>query len=167
MVHTKSDIINSLRKEMLSLSGLRSPVQEEPSKTGLQFMQEHFPFGVFPKGAIHEFVGATPEAITATGGFVSAMISTVFSPSAKMIWISESQNIFPPALKLFHNDPSQIIFIHPTNKKECLWVIEETLKCSSIKIVIAELPQLSFVHSRRLQLAVEKSNVTGFILKTF
>ena len=44
--------------------------------------------------------------------------------------------------------------------------MEEALKCKGLSAVIGEIPELSFTTSRRLQLAVEQSNVTGFILRS-
>jgi protein ImuA len=43
--------------------------------------------------------------------------------------------------------------------------MEEGLKCSALATVIAEIEEISFTESRRLQLVVEKSRVTGFILR--
>ena len=43
--------------------------------------------------------------------------------------------------------------------------MEEALKCKGLSAVIGEMPELSFTTSRRLQLAVEQSQVTGFILR--
>ncbi|WP_379090633.1 ImuA family protein [Pedobacter sp. UC225_65] len=43
--------------------------------------------------------------------------------------------------------------------------MEEALKCEGLACVIAELPDIDFAQSRRLQLATEKSHVTGFILR--
>ena len=39
------------------------------------------------------------------------------------------------------------------------------LKCGGVAAVIAELREITFAQSRRLQLAVEESKVTGFILR--
>jgi protein ImuA len=43
--------------------------------------------------------------------------------------------------------------------------MEEALKCDGLNAVIAEVQQISFKQSRRLQLAVEQSRVTGIILR--
>ena len=133
-------------------------------KGRLSFMQSHFPCGVFPKGAIHEFICREPSEIAVTGGFIAALIDSVFHSAGTIIWISQGKHIFPATLQLFNIDPSRIIFIHPSSSKECLWVIEEALKCNGLHAVIAEMKELSFVHSRRYQLAVESSNVTGFLM---
>ena len=43
--------------------------------------------------------------------------------------------------------------------------MEEALKCGALTVVVSELCDLTFTASRRLQLAVEQSRVTGFVLR--
>ena len=45
--------------------------------------------------------------------------------------------------------------------------MEETLKCGGLTAVVGEIQEISFTASRRLQLAVEQSGVTGFILHRY
>ncbi len=42
--------------------------------------------------------------------------------------------------------------------------MEEALKCDGLAAVVGEINEINFASSRRLQLAVEQSRVTGFIL---
>jgi protein ImuA len=160
----QSNIIARLKKEILSLNGIKPPLEESAEEGGLSFMRSHFPCGVFPKAAIHEFMCREPQEIAVTGGFIAALIASVYDTAGTIIWISPSKNIFPSTLRLFNIDPSRIIFIHPSGTKEFLWVIEEALKCRGLHAVIAEMNELNFIHSRRFQLAVESSKVTGFIM---
>lgn len=44
--------------------------------------------------------------------------------------------------------------------------MEEALKCEGLAAVIAEVRELDFKQARRLQLAVESSKVTGFVLRS-
>jgi protein ImuA len=46
-----------------------------------------------------------------------------------------------------------------------IWALEEALKCEAITAVVGEIREISFTASRRLQLAVEQSHVTGFLLR--
>jgi protein ImuA len=160
----KAHILAQLQKEILLLGGHKLPVKNMNLPNALQFMQSHFSQGVFPLGAVHEFVFNNPEAAAATTGFVGGLLSACIPVKGAIVWISRRNNIFPPALSAFNIEPSAIIFIHPTNEKEVLWVMEEVLKCNSITAVVAEMQELNFTNSRRFQLAVEKSKVTGFIL---
>ncbi len=43
--------------------------------------------------------------------------------------------------------------------------MEEALKCEGLGAVVSEIQELNFKASRRLQLAVEQSHVTGFLLR--
>ena len=87
------------------------------------------------------------------------------SSDGAVIWISASRIIFPPALKSFGIAPDKIIFIDLQKEKEIMWAMEEALKCKGLSAVIGEMQELNFTASRRLQLAVEQSKVTGFILR--
>jgi protein ImuA len=161
---TKADIIAQLQKDILLLGGHKPPVTNMALPNGLRFMRQHFPQGVFPLGAVHEFLCGQPEDAAATGGFISGVLSTCMPVKGAVIWISLRKGIFPPALHEFNIEPNHIIFIHPANEKEILWVTEEALKCDSVTAVVAEMRDLNFTNSRRFQLAVEHSRVTGFIL---
>ncbi len=81
------------------------------------------------------------------------------------IWIGAARSLFPAALKTFGIEPDQMIFIDLKKEKDALFVMEETLKYNRIVSVIAEIKDISFKESRRLQLAAEQSRVTGFILR--
>lgn len=161
---SKATIIAQLQREILSLGGIRHASNDVARDQGLQFMQDHFPQRTFPLGAIHEFLSSSPEDISSTSGFIAGLISTVMPGNGVLAWISRRGSIFPPSLALYNLDPSKTIFIHPGNEKELLWVMEEVLKCDSVRAVVAELEDVIFTNSRRFQLAVEKSRVTGFII---
>ena len=131
---------------------------------GQAFWKHHFPDGTLPTGAVHEFLGTTQEDMTTTSGFIAALIATCLPQYGATVWISPEPLIFPPALCAYKMEPHQVIFIHPSNEKDLLWTTEEALKCGGLRAVIAETKDLGAMPSRRLQLAVEKSRVTGFLL---
>jgi protein ImuA len=82
-----------------------------------------------------------------------------------VLWISSSRTLFPPALKSFGLEPDRFIFIDLQKEKEVIWAMEEALKCEALSAVVGEIREIDFTASRRLQLAVEQSRVTGFILR--
>ncbi len=164
-IETRSDIIDRLKKEILSLKNFKK-TSNNLDKVGLpQQVKNAFPGGQFPLGVIHEFLIEGSEEAAATVGFVSGILASLMCNKGAAIWISTCKNIFPPALFSFGILPEKIIFIDLKKEKEVLWAMEEALKCTSVAAVVGDLHELSFTASRRLQLAVEQSKVTGFILR--
>lgn len=161
----KAHIIAQLQKDILPLQGYKPVAGSLGFDAGLGFIKSAFPNASFPLGAMHEFLCSGVEDISASGGFIAGIVSAIMKKGGVSIWISSSRTIFPPALKAFGIEPEKIIFIHLQKEKEILWAMEESLKCEGLAAVIAETPELSFTASRRFQLAVEKSRVTGFIIR--
>jgi protein ImuA len=166
MVEVKKDIIAKLQKDILLMQGFKPQSLGEVDDTGLRFVQTAFPNGVFPKGAVHEFINAEPEHAAASGGFIAGLLKSLMIHHGACLWISASRTIFPPALRSFEVEPERMIFVDLKKEKDVLWATEEALKCDGLAAVIAEVKEISFMQSRRLQLAVEKSKVTGFILRS-
>jgi len=159
----KNGIIEKLQKEILSLQGFRQLPGGHRIDFGLGEIESSFPNQIFPTGAVHEFLSSCPEDSAATTGFMSGLISRLMGQSGACLWISSKRTIFPPALKAFGIEPDRVIFIDLTNQKDVLWAVEEALKCETLAAVVGELTEVTFTQSRRLQLAVEKSRVTGFL----
>jgi len=164
MTASKSDIIAQLQRDILPLQGVRTTLKNNVLDDGLGVIKNAFPHASFPLGVIHEFIAANPEDITASCGFVSGILASLMRSNGAIIWISASRNIFPPALQSFGIAPDKIIFIDLQNDKQVWWAMEEALKCKGLCAVIGETQELNFTASRRLQLAVEQSKVTGFVI---
>jgi protein ImuA len=158
----RAEIIEQLQKQIFVLEGSHKP-QEEQKTIGLGKIEAAFPGKIFPCGAVHEMISLTSEDASSTNGFISVVLGKLMQKSGNCVWISNRRKIFPPALKAFGIDPERILFIDAYRMKDILWTIEESLKCDALTAVVGELSELSFNDSRRLQLAVEKSKVTGFI----
>jgi len=165
MPEAKKDIINQLQKDILLWQGFAPPSAAMAKGIGLGPIESAFPNGVFPTGAIHEMVCPTPEQAAATGGLVAGLLGVLMQQGGACLWISTSRRLFPPSLIAFNVAPDRVIFIDVPREKDVLWAMEEALKCEGLAAVIAEVRDISFAQSRRLQLAVESSRVTGFLLR--
>lgn len=165
MLPAKADIIAQLRRDILPLQGIRNGLHGQPVNVGLGVMNPSFPNHSFPLGAIHEFCCKEAEDVAASWGFIAGITGTLMQKGGAAIWVGNARNIFPPALASFGIQPDRIIFIDLQKQKDILWVVEEALKCEGLAAVIGDIPELNFTASRRLQLAVEQSRVTGFIIR--
>jgi protein ImuA len=163
-VQVKNDIISALQSDILRLQGYKS-VNSPAVDLGLGSIAEAFPNGTFPLGAVHEFISGMKEDMAATSGFIAGLLASLMGSNGISLWISASRTVFPPALKSFGIHPERFIFIDLKKEKDVLWVMDEALKCGALTSVVGEMRDISFTESRRLQLAVEQSQVTGFVLR--
>lgn len=159
----KKEMIRKLKEKILTMEGFSREGEARSLDFGLGPVNHSFPGGIFPVGVIHEFISPTEACFAAANGFISGLLSTFQRKKGICMWISTGRKLFPPALKFFGIEPHQIIFIDVKQKKEALWVTEQALRNNSLTAVVAELQDVSFAESRRLQLAVSESGVTCFL----
>lgn len=164
MLQHKTDIIRKLEKDILPLQGFK-PVGINAVRIGLGAVEYAFPNNVFPVGAVHEMLHTGDEAFSATCGFLAAVLSKLAGNNGACLWVGGAVNIFPPALAAFGIAPERMIFVTPKKDKELLWIMEEALKCEGLTAVVGQITNIDLKASRRLQLAVEQSRVTGFIIR--
>lgn len=162
----KQEIVEQLRQQLLRMQG-NGHNAGQGCRMGLEPLERAFPHGVFPTACIHEFVTANAEEAAATSGFVSGLLAQMTENGGTCLWISASPRLgaFPPALAAFGIAPERIVFVEAKRERDILWAMEEALKSKALAAVVAELPAMDFAQSQRLQLAVEKSRVTGFALR--
>lgn len=161
---SKAQLLSQLQSDILRFQGFK-PADHLENSAWLGAINQSFPNATFPTGAVHEFLAPGIEEMAATSGFVAAIGSFLMKGHGIAMWISQRKWMFPPSFKTFGLDPDHILFVTTSNEKETLWVMEEALKCGALSVVVSELCDLTFTTSRRLQLAVEQSKVTGFVLR--
>jgi protein ImuA len=157
-------LLDKLRTDILLMQGFITPKEGAPL-VNMGRLTEAFPHGVFPTGAIHEFITSSAENAAATSAFATAIAASLSGKTRPCIWIYKNKLVFPPSLIGYGVNPEQVIFVKVRGEKEGLWATEEALKAPGIAAVIAELPDLDLTASRRQLLAVEKSGVTGLVLR--
>ena len=165
MQKTRAQIISELQKEIFQCQGFSPQLAGVVKGIGLGPLEEAFPNGVFPTGTIHELICPTIEHAAATGGLIGGLLNALMNQGGVCLWISTSRRLFPASLNAFNVEPDRVIFIDLQREKDVLWAMEESLKCEGLAAVVAEIREISFAQSRRLQLAVESSKVTGFLLR--
>jgi protein ImuA len=164
LLEKRSAIFSKLQSDILRLQRF-NPSNNNSLDLELGSMLEAFPNRTFPLGAVHEFLSNRAEDAAATSAFVGGLISSLIKNKGTGMWISASRMLFPPALKMLDISPERFIFLDLKNEKDVLWAMDEALKCAALTTVIGELKNIDFTQSRRLQLAVEHSQTTGFVLR--
>lgn len=166
MTEARQNIINRLQKDILGWQGFTPPAVGQQKGIGLGPIEGAFPNGIFPTGNIHEMLCAEKEQAAATSGLMMGILSVLMKNKGACIWISTGRKFFPPSAHHFGVEAHRLVFIDTQRERDTLWVMEEALKCEGVTAVIAEVNELSFAQSRRLQLVVEASKVTGFVLRS-
>lgn len=163
----KQKIVKQLRAQLLQMQG-GAPNDIHGCPVGLGSIELTFPGKVFPTACIHELLTSNTEEVAASSGFISGVLSHMMGNSGTCLWIGSSPRLspFPPALATFGIAPERIVFVEVKRERDILWAMEEALKCKALVAAVAELPTMDFAQSQRLQLTVEKSRVTGFVLRT-
>lgn len=165
MSETKANIIARLQKDILLLQGFKPLSSGNAINLGWGQVDNAFPESSFPTGAVHEFLCSGTGNLAASSGFISGMLATLMGKNGAIAWISSARTLFPPALKRFGIEPDRVIFVDLQKERDVAWAIEEALKCGALAAVVGEIKEISFTTSRRLQLAVEESQVTGFLIR--
>jgi protein ImuA len=163
LLTAKSHIISELQANILCLQGFKS-VNSPALDIGLGPIKDAFPNATFPLGCVHEFLYAQAEDGAATGGFIASLVNSLGS-NGSVLWISSARKVFPPALKSFGIQPDRFVFVDLQREKDVIWAMDEALKCAALTAVVGEVNNIDFTASRRLQLAVEQSEVTGFVIR--
>ncbi|HKJ41406.1 MAG TPA: hypothetical protein VKA27_04895 [Sunxiuqinia sp.] len=159
----KKEMIKQLKEKIMTMEGFNTGADSRQLDFGLGPMNAAFPGGSFPMGTIHEFISPTEACAAAANGFLSGLLSTLMRRGGICLWISVGRKLFPSTLKFFGIEPHRVIFVDVRLRKDALWVMEQALKCHALAAVVAEIRDVNFAESRRLQLAVETSRVTGFL----
>jgi protein ImuA len=165
MSEHKQNIIRELYRQILPLEGYKPAAREVSTDLGLGPIQAAFPDGIFPTGAIHDFITADQEQAAATTAFIAAILGRLMEGGGVSVWIGPPGVTNVRGLAFYGLEPHRVIFVSPPTSQKVLWTMEESLRCDRFIAVVGEIANLSFIASRRLQLAVEQSRVTGFLLR--
>jgi len=160
----RTDIISALQSDILRLQG-HKPANSSVLDFGLGPIINAFPNKTFPLGAVHEFLYEGEENAAATNGFLAGLLAPLMANGGISLWISATRTLFPPALNHFGIHPDRLVFVDLHQEKDVIRAMDDALKCGALAAVVGELQDISFASSRRLQLAVEQSQVTGFVVR--
>lgn len=144
---------------------------------GCAALAEHLPDGGLTLGRVHELLGEARSEVrdAAVFGFACALLIRIglSSGPGAILWCARSANVLGGApsahgLAALGLDPARVIFVDAREEADRLWAMEEGLSVPGLAAVVGEFDPArrgDATASRRLQLAAEKSGVTGLILR--
>lgn len=124
--------------------------------------------GLLPEQGIR--AGTLVEWLTEGGGsgaetLVFTIAVQVMQGDGACIVIDRSQAFYPLAMSRLDNCLDRIIVVHPPDARDALWALEQSLRCSGVRLVVCWLDRLNDRVYRRLQLASETGGGIGLLLR--
>ena len=157
--------LQTLKKKIEEIEGFRAN-EQVGIRSGIDSIDAAFPQGLLPTGAIHEIV---PEnrADNASGyGFTLSLMSRISQAGQANIWISKGRSIFMGGVSAYGIDPNAMIVVQARKDRDALEAAELALRSRGVGCVVAEISDADLTATRRLQLSVEETRATGFLIKT-
>ncbi len=184
--------IESLREQIATWEGgglPRADVGGSPSwrkvsalSTGCPALDRVLPENGFRRGTLIEWIGrgegdgATTLAFRAAAGGAAAGGAR---DGGAVVVLDRSGEFYPPAAIRLGIEPARLVVVHPANKPDYGWALDQALRCPAVAAVIAwpDSPEnrpgkksLGWLDShtfRRLQLAVERGGGVGMLIRPY
>jgi len=160
----RTETIAALRAQVAALErGLGAGPVSSRLPFGIPELDAHLPGQGLALGAVHELFAGGPavEQGAAPALFAAAVLTRRTGP---VLWIAARCDLYPPALARAGLDPARMILVN--TRRGALRAMEEGLRHPGLAGVVCEHEgRLDLVASRRLQLAVEATDVLGFVLR--
>jgi protein ImuA len=127
--------------------------------------------GMLPGGGLalkawHEFAGEGLELETAaaSAAFV-ARLAQPLTRRGELIWVLRRDDLHAPGLATLGFPAERLIQVCARDEAEALAVMEDALRTPGVAAVFGEVAEVDLVAGRRLQLATEQGQATGFLLR--
>lgn len=137
----------------------------EGLSTGHEILDAELPEGGWPRGALTEILSDYPGQ-----GELQLLIPSLRKITREQQYvalINPTWTPYAPALKAAGVDLSYVISIGPLEKDDQLWALEQVLRSGHCSAVLAWPGRdLSIKALRRLQLAAEAGQSTGFLFRS-
>src|SRR5476649_912130 len=114
----------------------------------------------------HAFAGEGLDLETAAAS--AAFVARLAAPLARrgeLVWVLRRDDLYAPGLVGLGLPAERLIQVCAPSEDEALAVMEDALRTPGVAAVVGEADEVDLVAGRRLQLACEQSQATGFVLR--
>jgi protein ImuA len=147
---------------------------------GCPVLDDALPEGGLPLGRVHDVLSPARSDVrdAAAFGFTIALVALLMQTRPQegpVIWCTRGANLlggtlYTRGLVQLGLDADRLILVETVDEADRLWALEEALTTRGVLAAIAELDPVRLGKrddktGRRLQLAAERSGVTGFLLR--
>ncbi len=144
--------------------GGETPSSVSPAvATGFDALDRQLAGNGWPLGAITEIMtdGGWGDALA----LLAPALALLSRESRWIVMVAPPHIPYAPGLAARGIDLSSLLLLYPQGEQERLWALEQSLRAGSCAAVLAWPEQLSAPGLRRLQLASEAGNSSGFLFR--
>lgn len=158
--------LQQLRAKVARLEGFSPAGTARHCPTGWPAVDAALPGGGLLEGALHEIHSPDP-ADGAAMAFAARLMARFQgrAPGHAVLWASCRTDLFGPGLLSVGVAPAQVLIARCQTSDEVLYTCEEGIKSNSLSSLFAEIGELDFAVSRRLQLAAADTGGTLILLR--
>lgn len=144
-----------------------------PLATGAVEIDAALPGGGLARHGLHEVLGGSDIEAAAACGFAAGVLARAAAvASGPVLWCSAhtTGDLYAPGLASYGIPPDRVLVVRPKDADETFWAMEEGLRSGAVAAVLgyfgagARVP--GHTAFRRLQLAAERGDVPGVLLRT-
>ncbi|HEY1425444.1 MAG TPA: protein imuA [Caulobacteraceae bacterium] len=158
-------ILADLRAEIVALEGAGKGAGEVVGFGDVR-LDGLLPGGGLALRAWHEFAGEGLELETAAASAAfAARLAQPLCRRGELIWVLRRDDLHAPGLATLGFSAERLIQVCARDEAEALAVMEDALRTPGVAAVFGEVAEVDLVAGRRLQLAAEQSQATGFLLR--
>lgn len=155
-------ILCKLREEIGRAA--RAPGVERPVfSSGLPALDALLPEGGFRAGTLVEWV-IEDEGLGAEAPVLSAAQQAAIG-GGLIVAVDRRRQFYPPAAVRWGIDPRRLIIVSPETWADELWALDQSLRSSAVRAVLAWPDRLDGRTYRRLQLAAEQGGALGLLIR--
>jgi protein ImuA len=164
---TQSVRIEALRQEIARLERGWRPRKAQATSSGCRTLDAILPEGGFRGGTLVEWLADGDGTGVATLAFAAACRAC--RSGGGLIVVDQNREFYPPAAIGLGIEPAQLIVVHPQNKADHDWALDQSLRWAAVAAVVAwpdaQGGTLAGRTFRRLQLAAEEGGGLGLLIR--
>ncbi|MDX1580086.1 MAG: hypothetical protein R3360_00535 [Alphaproteobacteria bacterium] len=169
---TRASLKAELEDRIRRIEGVGQRRDRAVVPLGVEAVDAHLPWGGLPTACVHEVAGSALTGAGAATGFCAVLLSRLAAEGADkagqarpVLWLEQGDDLYMPGLVRYGLSAEQLFLVSRLRKgTDCLWAMEQALRCPALAAVIAEVDAVSLTAGRRLQLAAEEGGVSGLVL---
>ncbi|MCA9033567.1 MAG: hypothetical protein KDA91_00495 [Planctomycetaceae bacterium] len=156
----QSDTLHDLRRQLNK--SFTVGITQDVVASDYSALNQLLPDGGFPTASLVEWVSDQPGS-AATTVALNCLRPQLKKPGCLAV-IDSRRDFYPLAAGSAGIPLSRLLLIRPP-QQEMLWALEQTARSVGVRAILCWLDRVSSTALRRLQLAVERSGVTIFLMR--